>query len=468
MSYPNTTPGTAVDITLPWNITIDQSLIDGTLGAWYKFTTGTPDYYLSVQVVNDAPYDPFVLTFESDGITPVQGGIQADRQDPIQEPVEPLSIYYFQIIKDGSPPVDTNVTITAEIAPNEDAIAGSILINDETIGFRALLINFNGDILRAVDTVSGEAGDVIPNGNIALEDNHDLTGSSDVVIYNKNFGLVSTIVAPITGNHIVDICSDVDSEFYVAGPVGGGGSILRTIKRYSNVGVLVDSYSITTTKLGRIGAPVGGVGDFLYWTTRTINDPVMVFDLITEMFTTDFVVAPLVNYAAYEVIVLSNNYVLVSWEHDNDPKIVYYYNDAGMELNTFTMPSGFKYDHMTRNVLSITDFVLWTQKDATNTARFQRIKLSDGSILDDIEYDMFDSGIGPEGTTQRFGPSPSCPLVLITVDSPAVIVGEPGSGIYQMVPDLRHDTIYISADAETTENVKLPDPFAITYLIGDE
>lgn len=42
------------------------------------------------------------------------------------------------------------------------------------------------------------------------------------------------------------------------------------------------------------------------------------------------------------------------------------------------------------------------------------------------------------------------------------------NGIYQLVPNFRHDTLYVNASLGTTAVFKIPNPFAITYLAGDE
>ena len=418
MSYPNTTPGTAVPITIPWTITLDEMLVDPDLGAWYSFTTGD-DYYVSIQIENDGSEHPGLETYLADGTTLATGELFCSRTNPLQQPVSPSLVYYFKVTNDDNPVDETLFTITAEFAPNASAPAGSILVTDDTQGFPGLIFDFQGNFLRAVPTVSGENGDCIPNGNIALVDNHGSDDPSDVVFYDAAFALLQTVPQGATGTNVVAVCSDLDVTFWVATPIGSGGST-RTLLRYSASGVLQDTYTASIGKLSRIGAPVSTVNEFVYWTTRTADDGVMIFDLATESFLSDFVSAPISGYAAYEVVVLANDHVLVCWQNGLQTiSVVYLYDETGSQLNTFTMPSGFRYDHMTRNVLSTTDFVLWTQQDSPNTvSKFQRIRLSDGATLDSVDYDMFQSGVGPSGTSQRFGNSPSCPLVLLTQEVP--------------------------------------------------
>ena len=45
----------------------------------------------------------------------------------------------------------------------------------------------------------------------------------------------------------------------------------------------------------------------------------------------------------------------------------------------------------------------------------------------------------------------------------APVTNNPRSGIYILEPGKRNDTLYIDVDAETTEDVKIPDP---TYRIA--
>jgi hypothetical protein len=56
--------------------------------------------------------------------------------------------------------------------------------------------------------------------------------------------------------------------------------------------------------------------------------------------------------------------------------------------------------------------------------------------------------------------------ITVTVTNTETAIPNPLSGIYKIVPDKRNDTLWVSFDPEETEDVKIPDPFFKTGLIG--
>jgi hypothetical protein len=55
----------------------------------------------------------------------------------------------------------------------------------------------------------------------------------------------------------------------------------------------------------------------------------------------------------------------------------------------------------------------------------------------------------------------------VTVTVTNLLLAEAGSGIYKIVPDKRNDTLWVDAALETTQDVKIPDPFASMAYLGD-
>lgn len=89
-----------------------------------------------------------------------------------------------------------------------------------------------------------------------------------------------------------------------------------------------------------------------------------------------------------------------------------------------------------------------------------------GSFLADIDYAVGDYwNIQYEGTNNPDSSEFHWGVAVTEYITPP----PPGfGGIYQMVPDKTNDTLYTSFDPEETVDVKIPDPYAITALLGDE
>ena len=121
MAYlPNTTPGTAEVITLPWTLNINQADIDPGPGVVYYRLDATSIQTLVGVTVTTAG-GSVVDVFQSDGVTPAVGELEASQDFRIQQPVTPLNTYYFsnairtKLLAGTATAIDTRVVDPAGI-----------------------------------------------------------------------------------------------------------------------------------------------------------------------------------------------------------------------------------------------------------------------------------------------------------------------------------------------------------------
>lgn len=129
--------------------------------------------------------------------------------------------------------------------------------------------------------------------------------------------------------------------------------------------------------------------------------------------------------------------------------VVHLLDDEGNILQTYTPSVEEDSQQLTDVRATVDQTEFWVIDGATG--HMFHFRISDGIEIEDIE--TFGT---PGGFTQFaiFGiPEPPPPA-------------NPMSGIYQVVPNKRNDTLWVSFDPEETEDVKIPDPIVKSALFG--
>ena len=139
----------------------------------------------------------------------MEGAIITTNGAPMALPTFAGVAIYLQIDSTGGTPSGAQITFTATAAPVGGSVArGSVFIANELAfeqpaGQRtfeplpgALLSAADGEVLRLVPGFPAcEAGDVLPTGEILVDDSYDLTV---LHLFHPDFALIADVTPPIT------------------------------------------------------------------------------------------------------------------------------------------------------------------------------------------------------------------------------------------------------------------------------
>jgi hypothetical protein len=429
VSVPNTTPGTAIAINLPWTLEIDISATNIPTAAWYSFTTSASAYLLSMQVANDHTYFPDMLLYESDGTTRVTSPngvmLTADWSDPTNQPVQPSTAYYLKVEGDNSAPDSTLATFEVSSNPNLTMPAGTIVISNDEAGFPALAMSQAGIILRATPFSTGENADILTSGEILSDTRNDsstVVGTLELRNSDSTFSLITSIDDPLSTDSEYAITSDHSTKFWIAAPRGLGSPF--TFKSVTPSGTVSGTtYSPSTNSLAYCAVKLDN--SLFYYTVQVAGDPIRTFNITGNMDGSNFA-AGVATMFAKDIVVLSDGTLIVAFTNNSDHSLdfVRHYSAAGATLHNYAVTSGYQHDHFCRNDESATDFIWW-QQSVSGTDPFlhliQRIKLSDGSVLDSISQSAYEGGTAND-PADRFGASKSCPIFVLTIEIPVDVV----------------------------------------------
>src|SRR5713101_4450665 len=149
--------------TLPATITQDVNFGGTTYDVWYKYTAVADDNVISIFAFGgNLDYAASISIWESDGVT-THLSLLPKVNFPLQIPVTPSALYFFQIQSFyGSPVTPAILTLTVKQSSRLAIPIGSLLINDDTDKFFASVLSAtDGSILRFYNLVQGEAGDIL-------------------------------------------------------------------------------------------------------------------------------------------------------------------------------------------------------------------------------------------------------------------------------------------------------------------
>jgi len=419
----NTTSTTAVVVTtLPY--TVLQTDVNDTLGVthtvWYKYTADSDDIVIGSFGFGDlTTYRPRVRVYIESGGSPVAYLNIVTINKPVQFPVVDTETYYLSFESAGGNVASAELSLNIQNAPNLNAPAGSLLINDDTDGFPLVLLSSStGAVLQyQYPFPAGEGGDVLTNGLMLVEDND----ANTVVVYDTTFTAVTTHSMP-SGPRI-RTCHGAD-KFYVArqtNPV-----VVRIV---DSTGALLATTHTLTGITTVIAAAAANDESILYLALNSAGSAVKSWNLMTGTISSDLA-AGLAGYLIPDILVLADDTIIVAFvQQVFGTTQIRRYSAAGALLNTYNMgdskmPAG----TLPRLAYSVDDpdsFWVWTHDlspDVEGISRFREVQTSDGTILTEVESTEYETGIYEPDTTAtpitRFGNSFSCPFFLIRADSP--------------------------------------------------
>lgn len=404
----------------PIPFAVAQAVTAGT-DLWYSFTPAAGEQWIGFWAFGSLTgYSPvtWVYTGSPSSLTPYLGfGGQWATNKAMQVPVTAGTTYYFKVVS----PTDGTATVQVVRGPHLTAPAGSLFIPDDTNGYPAIILDqHTGQTLRAIHPFPpGEAGDVLADGTIAVENDAD----NRIDIYGPDLALVTTVAHNV-------------------------GTLAGSIRALKSAGVFYAVTSATPAVLHRIEAD-GTITDS--WTLHAAAKSIAVsedeetayytsgstgiiytWDLIGDAQGADFASEP--GRVMFDILTWPNGDVVASFV-DTSPVVVEVrrYSAAGVLLKTYDFGTdhGFPVGTLPRlsYALGAEEFWLWTHlASVEGMSRFFRVDLESGEILTQFDVPEYEGGAANGDETNapaaRFGISFSCPLLTLRAPIVTMMVDE--------------------------------------------
>lgn len=476
----NQSAGTAIDLgTLPASVSQNVHDAGTTYTVWYKYTALSTELEIGIFGFGDLSVYKPKLTIYSDAGSTVLLNLSSIENKPVQFPTVSGTTYHFEFVTNSGNPTPAVLLIEAETASIAIIPAGSILVNDDTDGFPAVILSSSdASVLNFIAPfVPGEGGDILRNGISCFFDFAD----TELQFYNSAFDKILTVSG---GSEVIRTCHGVN-RFYVA-----TGASPVTVKTYDDAGLVDSTFSLTAIGAVRCIAALNDE-TILYYSLSASGSPIAKWDLVAGSALTQLAAGDS-GYFIVDILVLANNTIIALFHHNVTGDLnVKRYNVGGTLLNTYalgvsTLPSG-TFSRLAYAIDDPNSFWVMSHDDSATLGitRFRNIKASDGTILTNISSNEYETGIWNSSVIaapgSRFGNSFSCPFVIIrriltnetvpgNTDGSLLITSSPTAGgiggLYKITPDKTNDTLWVSFP-NTTSNVKIPNPTWKTGLIGE-
>lgn len=460
MSFPANNAATAVVITsLPFTIT---DTFGGTpFGTtWFSYTVSS-ELMLGVHLGSTVGVVD-VLPFKTIALTPTVPSF-CDKTHPIQIGVIAGITYYFKI--EGDAGGVSSITLTIHGNPTQTIVPGQIWVPDPSIvgAFPATILDFTATaVTNIAPLANADQIDCLPNGIICAAAIPAPIGTARVnefILYTNNpVSVIATVPNPIAPS-MMFVKQDYVDSFFVAKSIFGAAP-LKVYKIHDDGTLDPTNWTLPGVTLAAFAVSVGGLK--AYTSDFSVDTPVGAFDLVNNVALANFA-AGVTGYKINSITVLSDNSVVVTYIKTSDNSIrIIRYNSAGISQATFNAPVG---DTFVGNIAEYdaTRVILRTESGPLKASTFWLLLASNLSDLGHFTVDNFDDGIGNNNTPQFFGPSEASGIAVFKTSVAPSGVG----GIYKIVPDKTNDTLYTNSLGATMD-FKIPDPFAITSLIGDD
>lgn len=423
---------TAIDLGTTLPVATSQDVHDAgtTYAVWYAYTAQPGDHVIGLWGFGDVvTYMPSVKVYLGPAAAPVQylDGFNTENKR-IQIPVTPGTTYYFEFTPNGGDPTPAILTIGARRAPKLTMSEGSIFVNDDSPGYPAVILDPDtGDVRNFVNPFpNGEAGDVLVDGTILVED-ADLTR---LQVYDKDFNNLATLDIASGSPRIR--ANRFAGRFYVgrqANPV--------TVVTVTNGALDVPEFTLTgiTSLLALAAANDDSV---LYHANTATGAAIRQWDLLGASALADL--APgIATYFVPDILVLADNSIIALFvKQFSGETLARHYAPDGTQLNEYAIApdgSNLPFGTLPRLAYAVADptsFWVWWHPldeffDPTEISRFQEIQGSDGTVLRSVDSTEYELGIyGPPVTAtpiDDFGNSFSCPFFILMGNPLLPVIG---------------------------------------------
>jgi hypothetical protein len=457
----------------PSMLSTDPELTD----RWYKYDGGI-DTTISVLSCNTTPvgndynnlYTYPVKNVGTNGppfkIGPTSAGGNAKRA--VMVPMKGGAGIFFRLY------INATTTLSLQVAPS-NALAGDLVVNadnslpsviDPTMpaGNASVWWHPDGTISQAADKLPfSELGVVLANGRIGIPIQqlpHEL------FIIDKPPSLAVLSRNPLPDDKlgsVNSIATDFKFFYTTIGQYNGPQTVFKT----SDQGI-TDPRTWTIQGSKGDGIKNSGVsrnGTVLYIVDNDTGN-VYRHDLVNDVPLSPFS-SGITNAYPNDIIVMSDNTVVSIFNPPSGADVLKHWAPDGTLLHTWSVgDSGYGTDHFTHEADDSPDKI-WIWLQSSSNYKFQLMSIITGVILKEFITAKF-SGSGTASTQNpacnpvRFGVGSSCTLFMMM--TPAI--APTFSGIYQIVRGKTNDTVYQALSPVTKLDVKIPDPFVKTSLIG--
>lgn len=436
----NTTPATATVISsLPYTVTQDptggatSSYVPSCnapaveIPLWYVYTPPADVTALGLQVSTlSAGYSPVLSVWIGTIPTLTQvTGFCFDFNDPMQQQINvtPGTAYYFQISGSTTTPL-TDVVFDVLEGTNLSVAAGDLFVSNDTPNFPAVVLAASGGAIRkVVGFPAFECADTDgPSGVMCVQAEAETTLLIESVnLYDGELTLTHSTVAPVIANQasVSPVSGDQNGTFYLAQVVSEFPLVTpATVSTISTAGVIgATTWTLPADSAGMCAMGVSRDGSTLYYGQPTQGSTAIhAYDLINDAPLSDLVAsAGGSTRLGRDIKVMADDSILVVRRSGsaNDWSVVQYDN-AGATLQTFTFaPSVGSAPRIALGPDDPTTFWVMSFPDG-DTSRFTRFTVATGAVLTSFDVAQKDAG---DDSAPMFGPSQSCPLLLIQAAS---------------------------------------------------
>lgn len=461
---------------IPFSRVVTQAEFNGgTFGGipnevWFQFITPV-EIAFGGYSTKGGTFIPFARIYASDGTTLLHS-TSAFGGSKSWYFVFPIGTYYVKITRFGGGASNFDFTSNFDTRPVLTSVpSGSIIVNDDLVGFPATVISrTTGALLGVLTQVpAGETASIFSTGESIW---HHAGFPFGISILDSDLNLVISGINDRAVGEAALCRSDTDFYFFY-----GSG-----IDKITTLGAVTTIPLSTTLAQGNIKAvAMSPDGSILYYITGGSiasgfnNGIIKRWNILTDTAMVDFYAIPgFVNADGDQMGMTGNNtdngnllrltdgsFVTHSYDASADLFSLLHISAAGVLLHKYDYPGyGFTtygvIDHICHNVDDPASVIVWFFKDSRgDEARYATVRLSDGLLTVITDTDMFSGGINFHADSPIiFAPSNSCVHVLYTIVAP-VIPPNISSGIYKLVPGKHNDTLWTENFLGTTD-IKIP------------
>lgn len=456
--------------TFPYSQLVPQAVFNVSNLAWFKVTISDVVKGFSVYCNNGGNFSPRIAWYKGDGVTLLDTNNSGDPAGRLLGPGD----YYIKITKTTAGTSNFDFTVMMDIAdvyPNFTIPAGALLVNDDSEAISATVLSSIDGFLGFLPVVpSGELGTALPNGITLWHDRYNYDDTAKLKLIAADFSVIAQVnTSPSlgSGSNPACLCNNGTNFF-----------ILRTtdnkLWKLTSAGVITDTGIVLPGALSIVAIAVDSAEEFIYFVRFNSDKNIYKYEIATNtttiFHTLDTAAAASDVYWAYsadgnhtELIILSDGSIVTTWQWlapgHNDSYIIHVGADGILiSTNQFT-GTYLVYDHL-NPVVGNANINIWLQDTLHQIGKFGLMSIDTITFSQSIEIGMFSTLVSlPTGPTYMFGPSESCAMLTYLYN----VTG----GIYKIVPGKRNDTVWTDIIAELTEDVKIPDPYAKTALLGD-
>lgn len=421
-------PGSYYDIaSVPFSHTFTQADFNGgTYGGvanqlWLRRVTSAQVGF-GIFTDKGGTFKPDTTIYESDGSTVVLA--DASVSNLALRAIVPGGTYYIKIVRHGGGASNFDFTTQADERPTDADVlpltVGQYLINDDTSGFPATVLNADGTIAGYLTTIpAGETATFLPTGESLWHDRYGMLGpANQMALFDADLTFVASIDLSL-GFDLPSVTHS-DTDFFVIDRATG------EVWKVTTAGVPTDLGAVIPTSGTAVAGAADADGAILYWVEDLGSAAVHRYDLLAMSALADLNTIPGMDTSVDALGTTPNNHpgdlilqpdgTFVTWYIDDsagDSKLIHLDVDGSL-LNAFSFGAGSGGGGI-NHLFSVSDadhIGVWLFTDGLlDVAQIGIVDLATGLIADDFTTPTFSAGIGfVADDATLHAPSASCTI----------------------------------------------------------